>query len=221
MRDWGSQSWYSLRVQVVVVTALTLFRMMLEKPESFPGWWQKIYGRFEVLWEGTSHRALWARLALPCKFTGVYIALKCEVVLQKNACVGAESRWCFILWRWMEDVHGCMHRWCTHHPVCGCFYIQTAAHRSERQGCRGHDPKSVKVSKALLFCKNMSSAFCWKTSPITGSRRQSRKNGRKGLCADEGSDAAVENQYRLSRDCNPPLQQEQASFPWAKKSSIS
>lgn len=58
MRDWGSQSWYSLRVQVVVVTALTLFRMMLEKPESFPGWWQKIYGRFEVLWEGTSHRAL-------------------------------------------------------------------------------------------------------------------------------------------------------------------
>lgn len=56
------------------------------------------------------------------------------------------------------------------------FYIQIAAHKSERPGCRGRDPKSLKVSKALLFCKDTSSAFSWNTSPIKGSQRGSRKD---------------------------------------------
>lgn len=187
MRDWvscGWMSWYSLCVRVMVVTALTVQSDAGEaRGLSLSG----DRGFMEGLESSEKARltelCLWAWLTLPCRFTGVYKALKCEVVLQENACVGAESSkglfFVVVVVVFCEDGWRMSMGACTAcHPVYGnkCFYIQIAAHKSERLGCRGRDPKTLKVSKALLFCKDTSSAFSWNTSPIKGSQRGSRKD---------------------------------------------
>lgn len=59
-----------------------------------------------------------------------------------------------------------MHACTECHTVCAnkCFYIQRSAHRSERQKeCRGHDPKSLEVSRDFLFCQDLSFACSWES----------------------------------------------------------
>lgn len=85
---------------------------------AFPEWWQRIYGRLGVLWEGTSHRALFV--------SSVDSAMQIQWCLQSSEVWGGVAGKCLcgcrkqqrtifcccccFLWRWMEDVHGCMHR---------------------------------------------------------------------------------------------------------------
>lgn len=199
---------------------------------AFPEWWQRIYGRLGVLWEGTSHRALFV--------SSVDSAMQIHWCLQSSEVWGGVAGKCLcgcrkqqrtifcccccFLWRWMEDVHGCMHRLPS--SVWEQMFLHTDSSAQKwKAGMQRPWPKVSESQQGSPFLQGHE--LCFFLEYLThqrlteGVQKRLDVGGRKGLYADEGSDAAVENQKGLSQDCNPRLQKEQTSFLWAKKGSIS
>lgn len=206
MRDWGSRSWpswYSLYVWVVVVTALTLFRMMLEKPEGLS--WVVT----EDLWKAWSLLRGHISQSSVCELG--WLCQLCHansLVFTKHWSV----RWCCRkMLVWVQKAGGVlfcedgwrmsMDAWLVHTP--SSVWEQMFLHRdsSTQKWKAGMQRPWSKVSESQQGSSFLQGhELCFFLEDLTHHRlmeevqKELDVRGRKGLCADEGSDAAVENQ---------------------------